>query len=73
MNGGSRSRVTSRPCPAPSVPPSTTTAGSATAAGHCHSTSIIDSRMPSRAQMDPTDRSMPPVMMTMPTPMLKMP
>ena len=35
--------------------------------------SIIDSSTPSSAQIDPTDRSMPPVMITMPTPMLKMP
>ena len=43
------------------------------AGGQCHSTSIIDSSTPSSAQIDPTDRSMPPVMITMPTPMLKMP
>ena len=43
------------------------------AAGQRHSTSIIDSSTPSSAQIDPTDRSMPPVMITMPTPMLKMP
>ena len=50
-----------------------TTAASATPAGQPHSTSIIDNSTPSSAQIDPTDRSMPPVMMTMPTPMLKMP
>ena len=62
-----------QPCAAPRQPPSATTAASATAGGQPHSTSIIDSSTPSSAQIDPTDRSMPPVMITMPTPMLKMP
>ena len=58
---------------APRQPPSATTAASATAGGQPHSTSIIDSSTPSSAHSDPTDRSMPPVMITTPTPMLKMP
>ncbi len=73
MNGCSRSRATSRPCAAPRQPPSAITAANATAAGQPHSTSIIDRSTPSNAQIDPTDRSMPPVMITMPTPMLNMP
>src|SRR5689334_15349583 len=73
MNGCRRSRVTSTPCAAPRAAPVTSAAMSATAGGQCHSTSIIDSSTPSSAHMDPTDRSMPPVMMTRPTPMLKMP
>ena len=73
MNGCSRRRAISSPCTAPRPAPSATTAASATPAGQSHSTSIIDSSTPSSAQIDPTDRSMPPVMITMPTPMLKMP
>src|SRR5689334_9955896 len=73
MNGCRRSRVTSTPCAAPRAAPVTSAAMSATAGGQCHSTSIIDSSTPSSAHMEPTDRSMPPVMMTRPTPMLKMP
>src|SRR6478609_143398 len=73
MNGCSRRRATSKPWIAPRDAPTVTAAASATPAGQRHSTSIIDSSTPSRAQIDPTDRSMPPVMMTMPTPMLKMP
>jgi hypothetical protein len=53
--------------------PSAITAVNATLGGQPHSTSIIDSRMPRSAHSDPTERSMPPVMMTMPTPMLKIP
>ena len=46
-----------------------------TAAGQarCHSVSMIESSTPSSANADPTDRSMPPVMMTRPSPRLKMP
>src|SRR5438128_7105120 len=73
MNGCSRRRATSKPWIAPRHAPTVRAAASATPAGQRHSTSIIDSSTPSRAQIDPTDRSMPPVMMTMPTPMLKMP
>jgi hypothetical protein len=73
MKGCSPSRVIKRPCAAPRTPPSTSTAASATAGDHPHSTSIIESSTPSSAQIDPTDRSMPPVMITTPTPMLKMP
>ena len=39
----------------------------------CHSVSMIDSSTPSSANDDPTDRSMPPVMMTSPRPRLKIP
>src|SRR6185436_8453000 len=73
MNGCSRSLVTSRPCAAPRQAPNASTAASATPAGQRHSTSIIDSNTPSSAQIDPTDRSMPPLMITTPTPMLKIP
>ena len=34
---------------------------------------MMDSSTPSSAKADPTDRSMPPVMMTSPSPRLKMP
>src|SRR6185436_112200 len=73
MNGCSRSLVTSRPCAAPRQAPNASTAASATPAGQRHSTSIIDSNTPSSAQIDPTDKSMPPLMITTPTPMLKIP
>jgi hypothetical protein len=43
------------------------------AAGHIHSVNIIESSTPSNAKIDPTERSMPPVMMTIPIPRLKIP
>src|SRR5690349_13223036 len=39
----------------------------------CHSVNIIDSSTPSSAIIEPTDSSMPPVMITSPSPMLKIP
>ena len=73
MNGCSPRRVISHPWIAPRSAPSasmiTTAAGQAT----CHSVSMIDSSTPSRANADPTDRSMPPVMITRPSPRLKIP
>ena len=46
-----------------------------TAAGHatCHSVSMIDSSTPRSANAEPTDRSMPPEMITRPRPRLKIP
>ena len=46
-----------------------------TAAGQaqCHSVSAMTSSMPLSASIEPTERSMPPVMMTRPRPMLKIP
>src|SRR6266700_66142 len=38
-----------------------------------HSVSIIESSTPSKAIIEPTERSIPPVMITRPRPMLKMP
>src|SRR5262245_5859001 len=40
---------------------------------HFHSRNMIESRTPSSAIMEPTDSSMPPVTITNPRPMLKMP
>ena len=73
MKGCSRSRATSSAMRGAEAGAERHTAASATAGGQPHSTSIIDSSTPSSAQIDPTERSMPPVMITMPTPMLKMP
>ena len=50
-----------------------TTASTASAPGSAHCVSMIDKMTPSSAKTDPTERSMPPVMITMPIPMLKIP
>src|SRR6476620_3338811 len=39
----------------------------------CHSVNIIESNTPRSAIIDPTESSIPPVMITIPRPMLKMP
>ena len=44
-----------------------------TGQARCHSVSMIESSTPRRANAEPTDRSIPPVMMTRPSPRLKMP
>ena len=41
--------------------------------GHIHSRSAMASSTPHKANIDPTDRSIPPVMITSPRPMLKIP
>src|SRR5215213_1861402 len=73
MKGCKRIFVMSRPCSAPSVIAMQMMTMTATGAGQPHSVNIIEMSTPSRARTEPTERSMPPVMMTIPRPMLKMP
>ena len=73
MNGCSPRRVISHPWIQPSSAPSASMISTAAGQATCHSVSIIDSSTPSRANADPTDRSMPPVMITRPSPRLKIP
>src|SRR5215216_5553437 len=65
--------VISSPCIKPSAIAIRIIEKTAAAAGQRQSVNIIDSRTPSSANTEPTERSMPPVMMTTPRPILNMP
>ena len=73
MNGWMRIRVMSAPCAQPSSMGIAMAAPAAKGHGQCHSRSDIASSTPHNANMDPTDKSIPPVIITSPRPILKMP
>ena len=73
MKGCSRTSVIKNPCNQPSPMAITITALTAHTLPHRHSVSIMESNTPRSAKTEPTERSIPPVIMTIPSPMLKMP
>ena len=73
MNGCMFRRVISNPWPNVSAIAIPIHASTARTTPNRHSVSIIDSSTPSSAIIEPTDSSMPPVMITSPSPMLKIP
>ena len=64
MNEGSDQRVTNSPLTAPQAAPVTRASATAAASGSFQSASATPSTAPESASSDPTDRSMPPAMIT---------
>lgn len=73
MKGCIFSLVMNSPCIHPRPAAIATTANTAKPDGHFFWVKKMESKIPTSAMMDPTDKSMPLVMMTMPAPMLKIP
>src|SRR5580704_8472715 len=73
MNACIRTFAMKNPCMAPSSMVPTTVATTAIGHGQFHSRNMIAKIIPWSAKTDPMERSMPPVMITRPMPMLKMP
>ena len=73
MNGWSLPRVTNNPCAKPSTMETPNTMAAANGQAQCHSVNAIASNTPVSAHMEPTDKSIPPVMMTRPRPRLNTP
>ena len=73
MKGCIRILEINQPCIAPSNITPMTDARTAIGHGKFHPRSMITKITPCRAKIDPMERSMPPVIMTKPIPMLKMP
>ena len=73
MNGWSLSRVTVAPLNRPISSTAAKLISRATGHGQCQALTAMASSTPWRAKTDPTDRSIPPVMMTRPAPIEKMP
>ena len=68
MNGCIFSRVMSKLCSAPSTRPPKMTAARASGQAHSYSVSRSMNITPSSANMEPIERSIPPVMITSPSP-----
>ena len=72
MNGGSRSRVTAMPLAKPHAVPARMPASMPSQTGKPPAFTARAAVTPASARTDPTDRSMPPVMMTQVAPMPRM-